>query len=112
MSRISFLLAISLLGSPALFAQHPNVLSPTYRINKLLPQPPFPYGPSVMRHVYGFDQVTNQGAGQVIGIIDAFDDPNAEADLAVFDRMWKLADCTTANGCFKKVLRHRESADG
>lgn len=47
--------------------------------------------------------VANQGAGQTIAIIDAFDNPAAEADLGVFDNLWTLPACTTANGCFKKV---------
>ena len=35
------------------------------------------FTPAQIRHAYGFDQVANQGAGQVIGIVDAYDDPNA-----------------------------------
>src|ERR1700729_920315 len=59
--------------------------------------------PSQIRHAYGFDQVTNQGAGQIIGIVDAYDDANAEADLAVFSNKFGLPACTTSNGCFTKV---------
>jgi len=61
------------------------------------------FTPSQIRHAYGFDQIANQGAGQVIGIVDAYDDPNAEADLAVFDAQFGLPACTSANGCFRKV---------
>jgi subtilase family serine protease len=39
----------------------------------------------------------------VIGIVDAYDDPNAEADLAVFDTQFGLPACTSSNGCFRKV---------
>ncbi|HEY8655092.1 MAG TPA: S8 family serine peptidase [Dermatophilaceae bacterium] len=35
--------------------------------------------------------------------MDAYDDPNAEADLGVFSTEFGLPDCTTANRCFKKV---------
>jgi subtilase family serine protease len=59
--------------------------------------------PSQIRHAYGFDQITNQGAGQTIGIVDAYDDANAEADLGVFSKKFGLAACTTANGCFLKT---------
>ena len=38
-----------------------------------------------------------------IAIVDAYDDPNIEADLAVFDAQYGLPACTTANGCFRKV---------
>ena len=59
--------------------------------------------PSQVRHAYGFDQISDQGAGQIIGIVDAYDDPNAEADLGVFDARFGLPACTGANGCFRKV---------
>ena len=61
------------------------------------------FTPSQIRHAYGFDQIANQGAGQVIGIVDAYDDPNVEADLAVFDAQFGLPACTSANGCFRKI---------
>jgi subtilase family serine protease len=56
-----------------------------------------------VRHAYGFDVIVNQGAGQTIGIVDAFDDAGAESDLGVFSTQFGLPACTTANGCFKKV---------
>jgi N-acetylneuraminic acid mutarotase len=43
------------------------------------------------------------GAGQTVAIVDAFDDPTAEADLAVYRQQYGLPACTTDNGCFKKV---------
>ncbi|SEM63255.1 S53 family peptidase, partial [Streptacidiphilus jiangxiensis] len=45
----------------------------------------------------------NGGAGQTVAIVDAQDDPNAEADLATYRSQYGLPACTTANGCFKKV---------
>jgi subtilase family serine protease len=59
--------------------------------------------PAQTRHAYGFDLIANQGAGQTIGIVDAYDDPNAEADLGTFDTQFKLAACTTSNSCFRKI---------
>jgi subtilase family serine protease len=59
--------------------------------------------PSQVRHAYGFDQVTNQGEGQTIAIVDAFDDPNIESDLSVFSTKFGLPACTTSNGCFQKI---------
>ena len=70
--------------------------------------------PAQTRHAYGFDQVTNQGAGQTIAIVDAYDHPNIESDLAVFNSTFKLPSCTTLNGCFRKVyangIRPRSNA--
>jgi subtilase family serine protease len=59
--------------------------------------------PLEVRHAYGFDRIANQGAGQTIGIVDAYDDPKAEADLGVFDAQFGLPACTSSNGCFRKV---------
>ncbi len=42
------------------------------------------------------------GAGTV-AIVDAFDDPNAESDLAAYRKQFGLSVCSTANGCFKKI---------
>ena len=43
------------------------------------------------------------GNGQTIAIVDAYDDPNAEADLGVYRAKFGLSSCTTANGCFRKT---------
>jgi subtilase family serine protease len=61
------------------------------------------FAPAQVRHAYGFDQVTNQGAGQTIGIVDAYDDAKAESDLGVFSAQFALPACTSSNGCFRKV---------
>ncbi len=42
-------------------------------------------------------------AGPTVAIVDAYDDPKAEADLAVYRKQYGLPACTTANGCFRKV---------
>ena len=38
-----------------------------------------------------------------VAVVDAFDQPTAEADLAVYRNEYGLPPCTTANGCFRKV---------
>jgi hypothetical protein len=43
------------------------------------------------------------GAGKTVAIVDAYDDPNAESDLAVYRAQYGLSACTSANGCFRKV---------
>jgi outer membrane protein assembly factor BamB len=45
---------------------------------------------------------TVAGSGRTVAIVDAFDDPNAESDLAVYRAQYGLPPCTTANGCFHK----------
>jgi subtilase family serine protease len=59
--------------------------------------------PTTVQHTYGFDLLSNQGQGQTIAIVDAYDDPNITADLAVFSTQMGLPSCTTANGCFRQV---------
>jgi subtilase family serine protease len=61
------------------------------------------YTPAQVRHAYGFDQIVNQGAGQVIGIVDAYDDANVQSDLNVFSKQFGLPACTSANGCFRQI---------
>jgi hypothetical protein len=58
--------------------------------------------PGQLASAYEYDS-TEGGAGQTVAIVDAYDEPNIEADLGKFDENYKLAECTTANGCFKKV---------
>ena len=59
--------------------------------------------PDQIRKAYGFDQIVNKGKGQIIGIVDSFDHPAIEQDLATFNAMFGLSPCTTANGCFRKI---------
>jgi hypothetical protein len=44
-----------------------------------------------------------QSSTPTVAIVDAYDDPTAEADLGVYRAQFGLSPCTTANGCFKKV---------
>jgi subtilase family serine protease len=58
--------------------------------------------PASLISAYALPSAT-AGSGQTVGIVDAYNDPNAEADLAVYRAQYGLSACTTANGCFKKV---------
>jgi subtilase family serine protease len=42
-------------------------------------------------------------SGRKVIVIDAYDNPHAEFDLAVYRSTFGLPPCTTANGCFKKI---------
>jgi subtilase family serine protease len=52
---------------------------------------------------YNFSTSPTIGAGTTIAIVDAYDDPKAASDLAVFSSTYGLLACTTSNGCFSKV---------
>ncbi len=43
------------------------------------------------------------GSGRTVAIVDAYDDPHAESDLAIYRAQYGLPPCTTANGCFSKL---------
>ena len=62
---------------------------------------PAGYGPADLRSAYQLP--VSGGRGQTVAIVDAGDDPIAEADLAVYRATYGLPPCTTANGCFRKV---------
>jgi hypothetical protein len=69
----------------------------------VLPQSrPTGLGATDLRDAYRLPTATG-GKGQTVAIINVFDDPKAEADLAVYRAQYGLPPCTTANGCFRKV---------
>ena len=66
--------------------------------------PPAPGTPAYLQEAYDLSYLSqNGGANDTVAIVDAFDDPTAEADLAVYRSNYGLPACTTANGCFQKV---------
>ncbi len=59
------------------------------------------FGPSDLASAYKLP--TNLGSGKTVAIVDAYNDPNAESDVATYRSQFGLPACTTANGCFRKV---------
>ncbi|HEV7679041.1 MAG TPA: Ig-like domain-containing protein [Candidatus Dormibacteraeota bacterium] len=59
------------------------------------------YDPAFLRSAYNLS--SSGGTGLTVAVVDAYDDPNAEADLAQYRSHFGLPACTTASGCFKKV---------
>ncbi|MBY8879648.1 carboxypeptidase regulatory-like domain-containing protein [Streptomyces sp. PLK6-54] len=66
------------------------------------------YAPADLRSAY--DLPADGGAGATIAIVDAYDNPNAESDLAVYRAQYGLPACTSDNGCFRKVDEHGGAA--
>jgi hypothetical protein len=60
-------------------------------------------GPADFHTAYALPTTAPAGTLPTVAIVDAFDDPNIESDLAVYDAQYGLPPCTTANGCFTKV---------
>jgi len=57
---------------------------------------PTGYSPAQIRHAYGFDKITANGAGQTIAIIDAYGSASLANDLKVFSTTFGLPQATLA----------------
>jgi subtilase family serine protease len=58
--------------------------------------------PSDLQSAYNLPSA-KAGKGEVVAVVDAFDDPNAESDLAVYRKQFGLPACNKKNPCFEKV---------
>jgi hypothetical protein len=65
-------------------------------------QAPSGYGPADLQSAYKLPSAT-AGAGATVAVVDAYDDPHAASDLAIYRKQYGLPACTTASGCFRKV---------
>jgi hypothetical protein len=77
-----------------------------YRGVKPGPNPPG-YGPADLKSAY---RLPSGGSGQTVAVVDAYNDPTAESDLAVYRSQYGLPACTTANGCFHQVNQNGASS--
>jgi hypothetical protein len=77
-----------------------------------------PAGPSPLAGSYGlrpqdlhsaYSLPATGAEGQTIAIVDAYNDPNAEADLQAYDEEFSLPPCTPG-GCFKQVNQSGEAS--
>jgi len=92
------------------FAQHapraPHVFArPPLHLHGPAKRNPVGLLPQRIRSFYGFDQLPARGYGgddQVIAIVDAYDNPNVEADLRLFSSTFGLSPCASPR-CFTKV---------
>ncbi len=60
------------------------------------------FHPADLRSAYGL----NGSGATTVAIVDAYDDPAIEADLAVYRTTFGLGACLTLNGCFRKIDEH------
>jgi N-acetylneuraminic acid mutarotase len=61
---------------------------------------PAGYGPSDLQSAYN-EPSSSTGNGQTVTIVDAYNDPTADADLQVYRAQYSLPACSVANGCFQ-----------
>ena len=64
---------------------------------------PIGYGPSDLRAAYALPASGSNTSSPIVAIVDAYDDPSAERDLAVYRAQFGLPACTSDNGCFREV---------
>jgi archaellum component FlaF (FlaF/FlaG flagellin family) len=70
------------------------------------------YYPCDLQSAYNLTSSSaSNGSDQTVAIVDAFDDPNAESDLAIYRNAFGLPPCTTANGCFSKRTQNGSSTN-
>jgi subtilase family serine protease len=62
---------------------------------------PSGYSPDDLQTAYTLTSYSSSnGKGQTVAIVDAYVDPNAAKDLAVYRSQYGLSSCTASNGCF------------
>ena len=69
---------------------------------------PSGYFPADLQSAYGLltskgNLSVNDGSGQTVAVVDAYNDPNAASDLTAFRSYFGLPACTASTGCFKQV---------
>ncbi|MBV8490616.1 MAG: peptidase S8 [Candidatus Eremiobacteraeota bacterium] len=101
---------------PCVFSNQPGLASCTIAINlnvpvlsdSTLPASLIPgLHPSDLVNAYA---MPSANAGKMVAVVDAYDDPTAESDLAIYRLTFGLPPCTSLNGCFKKVNESGTSA--
>jgi subtilase family serine protease len=65
--------------------------------------PAIHWKPQALAAAYHLTWSPTLGTGKTIAIVDAYNSPHLEGDLAWFDNNYGLPSCTYANGCLKKV---------
>ncbi|HLX47516.1 MAG TPA: S8 family serine peptidase [Streptosporangiaceae bacterium] len=70
------------------------------------------YSPCNIQHAYKLPSLSGKrGKGQTVAVIDAYNDPNAQSDLATYRSAWGLPVCSAGNGCFKKVNQNGDEGN-
>src|SRR5690348_15228975 len=103
---LAAVLVAAALPAAAWSAGDPEVVPPHDVLRHATATYQFGFTPAKVAGAYGFDRLactTTCGSGQTIAIVDAYDSPTAESDLAAFSTQFGLPQCTSASGCFTKA---------
>jgi subtilase family serine protease len=113
MKSVGVICWFALVSTSFLMAQAPDnshlYARPPIRLSDMPQNPNSPTGvlPGQFRAAYGFNRIPNQGKGQTIAIIDAYDDPNIESDVAFYLSYFHLPACS-----FQKVVIGNPGGNG
>jgi subtilase family serine protease len=66
--------------------------------------------PADLQSAYELPSLT-AGAGQTVAVVEAYDDPNAASDLAVYRQWFGLPACLASTGCFVKANQRGQSSN-
>ncbi|MFR9798708.1 putative Ig domain-containing protein [Streptomyces sp. MS06] len=86
-------------GHASCFAQRRTDIE--QRLSAALAAAPSGLSPANLHSAYNLP--STGGSGLTVAIVDAYNDPNAESDLATYRSQFGLSSCTKSNGCFKQV---------
>ena len=73
------------------------------------PSTPYGFVPADLQSAYNLPSAT-AGNGETVGIVDAYNDPNAESDMNTYRTQFGIPLCTSASGCFRKVNQNGGTA--
>ena len=79
----------------------------------LQPSAPVGFTPAQIQKAYGIDSLLasgNNGAGQTVAIVDAYDDPNIASDLSAFSAEFNLPRMNEGGPTFTKVNEFGEQS--
>jgi subtilase family serine protease len=90
-------ISLALLGSTAMLVAQ-DVAHYSHPPIQISPGPQNPNNPTGIlpvefRDAYGFNRISNLGAGQTIALVDAYDDPNIASDLAFYANYFHKTPC-------------------
>jgi hypothetical protein len=65
---------------------------------------PVGFGATDLESAYGVSgEVQDQGYGNTVALVEAYDDANAESDMNFYRSEYGLPSCTSSSGCFEKL---------
>ncbi len=67
--------------------------------------------PQDLHAAYSLPTETPSSSTQTIALVDAYNDPDAEKDLKVYDKAFRLPACTAADGCLTIVNQSGEAGN-